>query len=276
MSERSSLTNINLLVSSSLECPICAEFFTIPIFQCDRGHSICDRCSEKIPKCPFCKSNIGRKLRNYSLEQQLSLIDISCHFKGCTTTMKLSSRISHEIDCRFNPSGLKCLMPSCRWAGTHKSVFSHLNMKHKIPHYDVMGDTAEFSSRLRSNLLPPIAGCVKLLHTFHYKDGNTITILTYIFMDSTKNLFYPQFRTLENFSSKFTLKIWNIQSNQCDELTIAGKALTIRHRLDEEREKSLCLKLDLESVIDKFSYEDIVERDQRLLHYRLSINGKVT
>ena len=45
-------------------------------------------------------------------------------------------------------------------------LVSHMNAKHKIPHYDISGRKAEFSSRLRPLSLQPAAGCVKLLHTF--------------------------------------------------------------------------------------------------------------
>ena len=70
-------------------------------------------------------------------------------------------------------------------------LVSHMNAKHKIPHYDISGRKAEFSSRLRPLSLQPAAGCVKLLHTFGLPNTEKTTILTYIFMDSSKNLFYP-------------------------------------------------------------------------------------
>lgn len=114
MSERASITSLDILVSASLECPICIDYFTVPIFQCDNGHAICDRCSKRSPNCPFCKFPIGRKLRNYNLEQQLSLIDIYCNFKGCNAQIKLASRIVHENECKFNPNNGRCIMPGCK------------------------------------------------------------------------------------------------------------------------------------------------------------------
>jgi hypothetical protein len=70
-------------------------------------------------------------------------------------------------------------------------LIGHMNAKHKIPHYDIPGRKAEFSSRLRPLSLQPAAGCVKLLHTFTLTSSQKVTVLTYIFMDSAKNLFYP-------------------------------------------------------------------------------------
>ena len=42
--------------------------------------------------------------------------------------------------------------------------------------------------------------------------------------------------------------------------------------LEEEREKKLCIAMDLESIINKFAFHDKVEEGHRLLHYKLEIN----
>ncbi|CAG9330486.1 unnamed protein product [Blepharisma stoltei] len=261
------------LLESCLQCPICFEYFTIPIYQCDSGHSICDRCSQRTQKCPSCREVIGRKLRNYHLEQQLYQCEYTCQFTGCNEKVKLSARLEHEEECRHNPN-YQCLLTNCKWKGQLDSLLSHLNTKHKIPHYDITGNTAEYSSRLRSSSLPPTAGCVKLLHTFYITEDQTCTILTYIFMDSLKNLFYPQFRTLGKIPAKFTLKIWNTDSDENEEIVIAGMAETAKNSLDEEREKKQCIALDLESLINRFAFQDKVERGHKLLHYRLTIEMK--
>lgn len=46
------ITNPNFV--SLLQCPQCAEYFTIPIYQCDSGHSICIKCSNKSQRCSSC------------------------------------------------------------------------------------------------------------------------------------------------------------------------------------------------------------------------------
>lgn len=93
-------------------------------------------------------------------------------------------------------------------------------------------------------------------------------------MDSNKNLFYPQFRTLGRAPAKFTLKIWNTDSEECEEIVIVGSAKTAKNSLDEEREKKMCVALDLESLINRFAFQDKVERGHKLLHYRLTIELK--
>jgi hypothetical protein len=258
---------------ASLQCPICLEYFSIPIFQCDSGHSICNRCAQRIPKCPTCRANIGRKLRNYHLEQQLSSIDYKCRHPGCNEVIKLAYRANHEESCTYNPN-LTCIMQSCKWTGHKSALLSHLKNKHKIPHYDIVGSVAEYSSRLRSTSLSSTAGCVKLLHTFFLPSGEVVTVLTYIFMDSMKNLFYPQFRTFGEKPVRYNLCIWNTESDEEDELVISGKAQTLKYSLEEEREMKRCMVLDLESLINMFAFQDKIEEGHKLLHYKLTISDE--
>lgn len=255
---------------SSLQCPSCCNFFSQAIFQCDFGHSICEKCTFNIPKCPTCKSAISKKLRNFQLEQQLTSIECSCRFPGCSSTFTMSSRHIHELDCSFNPSA-HCLLQNCRWKGEKMDFLSHLSTKHSIPHYEISGNSAEYSSRLRASSLPPTAGCVKLLHTFYANDSRRVTVLTYIFMDSGKNLFYPQFRTLGPSDIKYSLKIWNNESELNEFVSVIGKVRTLNVSLEEEREKKMCVIMDLESVINRFAFYDKIEEGHRLLHYKLEI-----
>ncbi|KAJ0239928.1 hypothetical protein HA466_0226410 [Hirschfeldia incana] len=43
-----------------LDCPICVEPLSIPIFQCDNGHLACSSCCPKLKnKCPSCALPVG-------------------------------------------------------------------------------------------------------------------------------------------------------------------------------------------------------------------------
>lgn len=256
---------------STFECPVCLEFFEAPIYVCESGHSICSTCTSQITKCPTCRANITKRLRNYILEKQLSLLHANCRFEGCGRPLTLATMSAHEKSCTFNPN-LKCILQNCKWFGHKTALLSHLNSKHKIPLYDICGDTAEYSSRLRSAALPSTAGCVKLLHTFYLPDGRITTILTYIFMDSARNLFYPQFRTFDDRPVRYTLKIWNTDSSDCDEICVSGLARTLNTSLEEERDQKKCVVLDLESLINIFAFSDKSEEGHKLLHYKLSLN----
>jgi hypothetical protein len=119
--------------------------------------------------------------------------------------------------------------------------------------------------------LPSSAGCVKLLHTFVY-NGLQRTILTYIFMDSIRNLFYPQFRTLDDHPARYTLKIWSTEAGSQEELVLVGYAATMQLSLEEERERKRCYVLDLESMINLFAFQDKSEEGHKLLHYKLTLS----
>ncbi|OMJ85812.1 hypothetical protein SteCoe_12808 [Stentor coeruleus] len=255
---------------SSLQCPICMDYFSSIIYQCDSGHSLCELCCQKISICPLCKSPIGKKLRNLLLEEQLTKVVSKCRFDNCSSLMKLNEKNQHEQICQHNPE-CHCLLQHCKWSGHKANFLVHLAERHKVPHYEIHGSSAEYSSRLRSSNLQAAAGCVKLLHTFLRLDGPSVTILTYIFLDSSKNLFFPQFRTLGEGQTRYSLKIWNIDNEDSDEIIIEGTAFNHRLGLDEEREKKMCLAFDLESLILKFSFLDKQEKGHKLLHYRLTI-----
>jgi hypothetical protein len=256
---------------TSLICPACSEYFSQPIFQCEYGHSICEKCTYAAAKCPICKSGISKRLRNFQLEQQLSAIECVCRFAGCAVAYKMNLRYEHEGECAFNPS-TQCILQNCRWKGEKTQLLGHLSSKHNIPHYEISGNAAEYSSRLRASSLPPTAGCVKLLHSFFASEAKKVTILTYIFMDSAKNLFFPQFRTLGNKEVKFRLRIWNNESVTNDFVQVNGKARLMNVTLEEERDKKMCVAMDLESVINKFAFQDRIEEGHRLLHYKLEIS----
>ena len=255
---------------TSFQCPSCSDYLTVPIYQCDSGHSLCVTCANSSARCPCCKDQVGKKLRNYHLEHQLCAIDVDCRFAGCEGRFKLSERLVHEEQCHFNPN-LPCLIQSCKWVGNRANLLVHFTTRHRIPHYEIPGDCAEYSSRLRSTTLPSSAGCVKLLHTFTYS-GVQRTILTYIFMDSNKNLFYPQFRTFDDHPTKYTLKIWSTEAGSQEELTLVGHAATMQLSLEEERERKRCYVLDLESMISLFAFQDKSEEGHKLLHYKLTLS----
>ena len=142
------------------------DFFALPIYLCDYGHSICGDCVAHTARCPTCRANINKQLRNYILEQQINTIDYKCQFEGCQAVIKLSSKRQHEDKCTFNPN-VKCLLNCKNFIGTRTDLFHHIQCYHNVPQYDIYGNEAEFSSRLRPETSAPLSGCVKLLHTFH-------------------------------------------------------------------------------------------------------------
>lgn len=129
---------LNFNINSCLECPVCMDLLSVPVYQCTNGHSICPQCtrSDKISLkiCPICRSSLTGDLRNYSLERILENITIKCKFEGCTESIKLSERIDHENLCRFNPY-IECTLPDCLWKGL--DLCAHLKQTHAIKEFNM-------------------------------------------------------------------------------------------------------------------------------------------
>ncbi|CAL9223892.1 unnamed protein product [Arabidopsis halleri] len=70
-----------------LDCPVCCEPLTIPVFQCDNGHLACSSCCPKLSnKCPACSLPIGNN-RCVAMER---VLESECTF---------SQSICPALDC---------------------------------------------------------------------------------------------------------------------------------------------------------------------------------
>lgn len=86
----------------TLECPICYDYYTSPIFLCPNGHSICSICSSHSCACPLCRAIINPASCNLALEKLLDQITIACKFKGCNEVISLGRRQTHYQKCPYN------------------------------------------------------------------------------------------------------------------------------------------------------------------------------
>merc|ERR1712130_1069730 len=62
------LLNINKKIEakeSDLECPVCLEVSSAPIFSCDEQHIICSDCRPKVSICPECREPYPEKPRRH-------------------------------------------------------------------------------------------------------------------------------------------------------------------------------------------------------------------
>ncbi|KAJ8911272.1 hypothetical protein NQ315_015275 [Exocentrus adspersus] len=84
------------IVRRMLECPNCLEYMQSPIYQCITGHTICNKCKEKVEKCPTCQAEIDNT-RNYILE------DIS-------TNLKLPSQPDKNEEAKVEDKEIMCPM----------------------------------------------------------------------------------------------------------------------------------------------------------------------
>ncbi|KAG0619562.1 hypothetical protein M758_4G148100 [Ceratodon purpureus] len=125
----------------TLECPICSEMFSPPVFQCENGHTACAACCKKIVKgCPSCSQPIGR-IRCIAIEKVIESLQRECkHARhGCKTMLKNNERDEHEILCEYLP--MECpLQVKYGWAvdpceayeGFKYTFPMHLEEKHFV------------------------------------------------------------------------------------------------------------------------------------------------
>lgn len=111
-----------------LECPVCSNYMVPPIRQCTIGHSICEQCRKKLPKCPLCQSQFTQS-KNISLEALARKMQYPCVNKisGCMAQLSLQEREAHERTCNYK--GYKCAMEKCPWIGKIEDLAKHWDSK---------------------------------------------------------------------------------------------------------------------------------------------------
>lgn len=104
---------------SAMVCPICLDTMSMPIMQCQIGHSMCGGCIKMthIDKCPTCRGPLSN-IRNYQLEQLIegikNVMKISCAYSsnGCKFQLTQQDKQNHEEECRFRRYNFYASNPS--------------------------------------------------------------------------------------------------------------------------------------------------------------------
>ncbi|XP_058179323.1 E3 ubiquitin-protein ligase SINA-like 10 [Rhododendron vialii] len=116
-----------------LDCPICFDNLTIPVFQiaiwCLNGHLACSSCCIKVRnKCP-CSSTTGHD-RCWPIEKIIESVKTSCQNQkyGCTEMVFRCKKHDHEDMCIYAPSS--CPLPDCDFVGSSKELSLHFSTKH--------------------------------------------------------------------------------------------------------------------------------------------------
>nr|XP_011467110.1 PREDICTED: E3 ubiquitin-protein ligase SINA-like 10 isoform X2 [Fragaria vesca subsp. vesca] len=122
--------SITLADPDVLDCPICCESLTVPVFQCENGHIACSSCSTKVKnKCPSCSWPIGYN-RCRAIEKVLESIRISCqNIKyGCKEWMTCDNKNEHEKGCMHSPCS--CPHSGCNFVSSTKQLYQHFSSNH--------------------------------------------------------------------------------------------------------------------------------------------------
>ncbi|KAF8113776.1 hypothetical protein N665_0045s0021 [Sinapis alba] len=119
-------TRSAILDFSVLDCPICMEPLSIPIFQCDNGHLACSSCCPKLKnKCPSCALPVGHS-RCRAMETVLKTVSLPCQNAkyGCTEILALGKEPTHEKDCSFAEYCF-CPVLNCNYACSYIDLYHH-------------------------------------------------------------------------------------------------------------------------------------------------------
>ncbi|XP_019182860.1 PREDICTED: putative E3 ubiquitin-protein ligase SINA-like 6 [Ipomoea nil] len=110
-----------------LDCPICFDSLTIPVFQCENGHVACASCCIHISnKCPSCAWPIGYN-RCRALEKVLESVKVRCPNAkyGCKESLIYSNQNEHLSTCIYAPCS--CPLQSCNFLGFSREVYTHFS-----------------------------------------------------------------------------------------------------------------------------------------------------
>ncbi|XP_050229439.1 E3 ubiquitin-protein ligase SINA-like 10 [Mercurialis annua] len=122
---------VSLIDPSVLDCPICYEPLSIPVFQCENGHLACSSCCNKIAhKCSVCTMPIGYN-RCRAIEKVLESVKLPCqNLKyGCKELVLYSKIFDHDKVCNNVPC--PCPLPSCKFVGSYRQLYQHFSRKHR-------------------------------------------------------------------------------------------------------------------------------------------------
>ncbi|CAN1122852.1 E3 ubiquitin-protein ligase SINA-like 10 [Linum perenne] len=130
-SSRSRSVSVNLTDPDVLDCAICFNTLTIPVFQCENGHTACSSCCSKMGyKCPSCCMPIGYN-RCRALERVLESVTTPCPnaAHGCKEIITYSKKLSHEKDCVYAPC--QCPISGCSFSNSAQQLCQHFTSNHK-------------------------------------------------------------------------------------------------------------------------------------------------
>nr|AFK36482.1 unknown [Lotus japonicus] len=113
-----------------LDCCICYEPLSVPVFQCENGHVACSSCCARLRnKCPMCLMPIGYN-RCRAMEKLLESIKISClNAKyGCKEVFSYSMKSDHAKECVYIP--ILCPHTDCDFVASSKELSLHVSHRH--------------------------------------------------------------------------------------------------------------------------------------------------
>lgn len=152
-----------------LECPICTEPFSLPVYQCVNGHTICSSCCKNMShqRCPVCSEPIGG-IRCLTVEKIMESLLVTCQHAphGCKELLqysKTAEREKHEKEtCQHKP--LPCPHPLCSHEVSRSELPSHLANAHGV-------QTKRLGSSRHVRVFMKASTHLLMLQDDHFGDG---------------------------------------------------------------------------------------------------------
>lgn len=115
-------------------CPKCSQVIIPPVWQCLKGHKLCNYCNKKTSVCPTCSLELKHPDRDTLLEDVIrDTSDLPCKnkIKGCDYSGRIHELVQHQQICEFDDYIVNCFF--CKdtvWQGKKRFLVSHLMQAH--------------------------------------------------------------------------------------------------------------------------------------------------
>ncbi|GAB2288899.1 hypothetical protein Dimus_023204 [Dionaea muscipula] len=116
-----------------LDCPICFNPLTLPVYQCGNGHIVCSSCCGQLQnKCPSCCKPIARNNRCRGVEKVIESAKSYCCYAdyGCKALVSYYELHKHQKTCKYPPCS--CPFFDCLFRGSASKLSQHISLKHSV------------------------------------------------------------------------------------------------------------------------------------------------
>jgi len=238
----SQFTNLEQILLSGLECPVCMEYMKPPITLCANGHNICNICKQNLPHCPTCRQQF-LNTRNVTLEKVTTELKYPCMYRnyGCMEIYKLDLIGVHQEKCQYIPQPCpvnKLNLGTCTWTGISSSMMSHLKHAHNNVCIDYYGHGSFYNRGAF-----PISGvthdtkyCKLILY------GNNVL---YSRSEIQNGIFYSvlQYIGPSADAAKYQYKLQFFNKERTESLAVCLLARSLDEDLSEVHNSGKCVKL---------------------------------
>ena len=239
---QSQFTNLEQILLSQLECPVCMDYMRPPITLCANGHNICNTCKQKVPHCPTCRQQF-LNTRNLALEKAATELKYPCMYRkyGCMEIYKLDLIDGHQEKCQYIPQPCpvnKLNLGTCTWTGISSIMMFHLKQAHNDMCIDYYGHGSFYNrGAFPISGVTPDKNCCKLILY-----GNNILCSR---SEIQNGIFYSVLQYIGPAADavKYRYKLEFFNKERTESLAVTRLARSLDENLSEVHNSGNCVKL---------------------------------